>query len=65
MLGEPKCQRSVHPKEDGRGHENDEEQDDFGAENRPKDIEISDGREPEQIDQEVAREFERDPAGRR
>ena len=63
-LGEPERQRSVHPKEDGRAHENGEEKDDFGAENRPKDIEISDGRKPDHIDQDVARESERDQAGR-
>jgi hypothetical protein len=62
-LGEPERQRSVPPKEDGRAHENREEKDNFSAENRPKDIAISHGREPNQIDQKVAREVDGDQAG--
>ena len=62
-LSKPDRQRSVHPKEDGRAHENGEEKYDFAAENRPKTSRYPTA-ENKQIDQEVARQAEGDQTGR-
>src|SRR5215831_14948650 len=61
--GEPVGQEAVHPQEDGRPREDDEEQGGLAAENRPEDIEIPDGREPGPIDQEATRQAQYDEAG--
>src|SRR5207253_6429489 len=61
--GEPEGQGSVHPQENGGPQEDGEEEDGLAAKNRPEDVEISDGREPGPIDQEVARQAQYDDAG--
>jgi hypothetical protein len=53
LPGEPQRQRSVHPQQCRRACENDEKQEGLGGEDCPKGIEISDRREPQQVDQEV------------
>src|SRR6201998_2009462 len=61
--GEPAGQESVHPEEDGGPRENREEEGSLAAENRPKDIQIPDAREPGPIDQEATRQARYDEAG--
>ena len=57
-------ERSVHPKDDGGRHEDDEKNFGFGADGRPEDLQIADRGKPQPIDQEVAREPQQDQADR-